>query len=229
MFSIFELGFEKNGRTLRFLYAILYGDKRYLSNLTRNLVREKSINIYAEQSLVKLSSFPVNRKCLLSKNWSRSISLLATASSDVKDDKPADLGTNLSGMTSQQSIDNDVKEYVRWLGSLQRQSASHSRPPMSVKHCQPVISQRSSNLANVLGTEPTTSNKKPTTTRSKRAFDASTDRENRDVEQSKHPVELSSRTMLDQDKPSQRLQTTRQPKKNKIRWDWKLPLMILSL
>lgn len=113
MFSIFELGFEKNGRTLRFLYAILYGDKRYLSNSTRNLVREKSINIYAEQSLVKLSSFPFNRKCLPSKNRSQSISLSATVSSDVKNDKPADLGTNLSGMTSQQSIDNNVKKYVR--------------------------------------------------------------------------------------------------------------------
>lgn len=39
--------------------------------------------------------------------------LSATASSDVKNDKPADPVTNLSGMTSQQSTDNNVKEYVR--------------------------------------------------------------------------------------------------------------------
>lgn len=77
MFSIFELGFEKNGRTLRFLYAILYGDKRYLSNTTRNLVREKSINIYAEQSLVQMPGAPFNRKSLLSNNRSRSIAFVS--------------------------------------------------------------------------------------------------------------------------------------------------------
>ena len=55
MFSIFELSFEKNGRALRFLYAILFGEKRYLSNIARNLVREKSINIYEEKNLASAS------------------------------------------------------------------------------------------------------------------------------------------------------------------------------
>ena len=57
MFSIFELAFEKNGRVLRFLYAIMFGEKRYLSNTTRNLVTEKSINIYAEKN-ASLTSMP---------------------------------------------------------------------------------------------------------------------------------------------------------------------------
>jgi hypothetical protein len=40
--------FRKNGRVLRFLYAILFGEKRYLSNTARKLVQEKPINMYAE-------------------------------------------------------------------------------------------------------------------------------------------------------------------------------------
>ena len=56
MFSIFELAFEKNGRVLRFLYAIMFGEKRYLSNSTRNLVTEKSINIYAEKNASSMST-----------------------------------------------------------------------------------------------------------------------------------------------------------------------------
>lgn len=65
MFSIFELAFEKNGRVLRFLYAIIYGDKRYLSNATRQLVREKSIDIYAEQNQAKKSDISLDSKTLL--------------------------------------------------------------------------------------------------------------------------------------------------------------------
>lgn len=60
MFSIFELSFEKNGRVLRFLYAILFGEKRYLSNITRNLVREKSINIYEEMNYASATKSTVS-------------------------------------------------------------------------------------------------------------------------------------------------------------------------
>jgi hypothetical protein len=49
MFCIFELAFEKNGRVLRFLYAVMFGDKRYLSNTTRTLINEKSITINSEK------------------------------------------------------------------------------------------------------------------------------------------------------------------------------------
>lgn len=52
MFCIFELAFEKNGRVLRFLYAVLFGDKRYLSNTTRTLINEKSIIINTEKVVV---------------------------------------------------------------------------------------------------------------------------------------------------------------------------------
>jgi hypothetical protein len=56
MFSIFELAFEKNGRVLRFLYAIMFGDKRYLSNTTRALINEKSIGLNLEK-VVTTSAF----------------------------------------------------------------------------------------------------------------------------------------------------------------------------
>ncbi|CAF1519519.1 unnamed protein product [Rotaria sp. Silwood1] len=50
MYVVFELNFPKNGRAIRFLYAIMFGDTRYLSNKMRTLIKEKNIEIYTEQN-----------------------------------------------------------------------------------------------------------------------------------------------------------------------------------
>jgi hypothetical protein len=49
MYTIFELNFDKKSRAVRFLYSIVFSDKRYLSNSTRILINEKNIDIDAEQ------------------------------------------------------------------------------------------------------------------------------------------------------------------------------------
>ncbi|CAF1502715.1 unnamed protein product [Adineta ricciae] len=50
MYAVFELNFNKNSRTIRLLYAIVFGDKRFISNSIRNLVKEKQIHISFEQN-----------------------------------------------------------------------------------------------------------------------------------------------------------------------------------
>lgn len=50
MYAVFELNFNKNSRTIRLLYAIVFGDKRFISNIVRNLVKEKQIDISLEQN-----------------------------------------------------------------------------------------------------------------------------------------------------------------------------------
>ncbi|CAF1502699.1 unnamed protein product [Adineta ricciae] len=50
MYAVFELNFNKNSRTIRLLYATVFGDKRFLSNSIRNLIKEKQIDICFEQN-----------------------------------------------------------------------------------------------------------------------------------------------------------------------------------
>jgi hypothetical protein len=45
MYTIFELSFDKKSRAIRLLYSVLHGDKRFLSNSIRNLIRDKNIDI----------------------------------------------------------------------------------------------------------------------------------------------------------------------------------------
>ncbi|CAM4797064.1 unnamed protein product [Rotaria magnacalcarata] len=49
MYTIFELTFHKKSRTIRLLYSILHAETRYLTNSVRILIKEKNIDIYAEQ------------------------------------------------------------------------------------------------------------------------------------------------------------------------------------
>jgi hypothetical protein len=56
MYTIFELNFDKNSRAVRFLYAIIFSDKRFLSNSTRILIKEKNIDIDAEQKYKRSSN-----------------------------------------------------------------------------------------------------------------------------------------------------------------------------
>lgn len=48
MYTIFELSFDKKSRTTRLLYSVLYGDKQFLSNSIRILIKEKNIDIHRE-------------------------------------------------------------------------------------------------------------------------------------------------------------------------------------
>ncbi|CAF1501583.1 unnamed protein product [Adineta ricciae] len=48
MYTIFELSFDKKSRTIRLLYCVLHGDKQFLSNSVRVLIKEKNINIQRE-------------------------------------------------------------------------------------------------------------------------------------------------------------------------------------
>ena len=49
MYSIFELSFDKKSRTTRLLYAVLYGDKQFLSNSIHILIKEKNIDIHRQR------------------------------------------------------------------------------------------------------------------------------------------------------------------------------------
>ena len=46
MYTIFELNFPKNNRTMRLLYSILHADKRFLPNTVRAFIREKQIDFF---------------------------------------------------------------------------------------------------------------------------------------------------------------------------------------
>lgn len=49
MYTIFDLAFDKKSRTTRLLYSILHAETRCLTNSVRILIKEKNIDIYAEQ------------------------------------------------------------------------------------------------------------------------------------------------------------------------------------
>jgi len=56
MYSIFELCCDKNSRSMRFLYGVMFSDKRFLSNSIRSLLADKQINIYAERKYMSYVS-----------------------------------------------------------------------------------------------------------------------------------------------------------------------------
>ena len=45
MYTIFELSFPKNNRTMRLLYSVLHAEKRFLTNTIRLFLQEKQIDI----------------------------------------------------------------------------------------------------------------------------------------------------------------------------------------
>ncbi|CAF3367851.1 unnamed protein product [Rotaria sp. Silwood2] len=74
MYSIFELSFDKKSRTIRFLYCVLYGEKQFLSNSIRLLIKEENINIHRERlQLSSISSYSVsnNTTTLISESQSQ--------------------------------------------------------------------------------------------------------------------------------------------------------------
>lgn len=49
MYSIFDLTFDKKSRTSRLIYSALHAETRCLTNAVRIFIKEKNIDIYAEQ------------------------------------------------------------------------------------------------------------------------------------------------------------------------------------
>jgi hypothetical protein len=95
MYSIFELCFNKNSRTIRFLYSFLHGDKRFLSNSIRIFIKDNNIDIYAEktqqQSTRDMETSSISRQ----ETTRRSDSVLDSAS-------------NLTGVITTHSSQDDV-------------------------------------------------------------------------------------------------------------------------
>ncbi|CAF4352204.1 unnamed protein product, partial [Rotaria sp. Silwood2] len=56
MYSVFELNFNRNSRAIRFLYAILHNNKRFLSNTMHLLIKEKDIDIINEINRQQITS-----------------------------------------------------------------------------------------------------------------------------------------------------------------------------
>ncbi|CAF4241972.1 unnamed protein product [Adineta steineri] len=56
MYTIFELSFNKKSRTIRLIYSVLHGDKRFLPNSIRIFIKENNIDIYSEQQQSSLNS-----------------------------------------------------------------------------------------------------------------------------------------------------------------------------
>lgn len=69
MYSIFELSFDKKSRTIRFLYCVLYGEKQFLSNSIRVLIKEKNIEIHRDRH--QLTSVSNNTTTLISESQSQ--------------------------------------------------------------------------------------------------------------------------------------------------------------
>ncbi|CAF1077589.1 unnamed protein product [Adineta steineri] len=49
MYTIFGLTFDRKSRVVRLLYSVLHGETKYLTNSVRIFIKEKNIDIYAEQ------------------------------------------------------------------------------------------------------------------------------------------------------------------------------------
>lgn len=62
MYSIFELNFYRHCRAIRFIYSIFYGDKHFLSNSMRLLIKEKRIDILDQRTQQHLSSCETNEE-----------------------------------------------------------------------------------------------------------------------------------------------------------------------
>jgi hypothetical protein len=57
MYTIFELSFNKNSRTIRLLYSICHSEKRFLSNSIRIFIKDKNIDIFAEETQKESAPF----------------------------------------------------------------------------------------------------------------------------------------------------------------------------
>ncbi|CAF1685382.1 unnamed protein product, partial [Adineta ricciae] len=82
MYSVFELSFDKKSRTIRFLYCVLHGDKQFLSNSIRVLIKEKNIEIHRERlQPPSASSYSMSTNTTTFRTDSQSQSQIVTNSS----------------------------------------------------------------------------------------------------------------------------------------------------
>ncbi|CAF1447885.1 unnamed protein product [Adineta steineri] len=120
MYTIFELAFNKNSRSIRLLYSILYADPRFLPNTIRIFLKEKNIDVYDEEnkkltsSSTTLSNYTTTS---INSQSSNDLAIIQTYSSPVRDNdinspdptdtifsqKNADLDSNILINTDQAS------------------------------------------------------------------------------------------------------------------------------
>ncbi|CAF4247722.1 unnamed protein product, partial [Adineta steineri] len=120
MYTIFELAFNKNSRSIRLLYSILYADPRFLPNTIRIFLKEKNIDVYHEENKKLTSSSTIlsnNTTTSINSQSSNDLDIIQTYSSPVRDNdinspdptdtissqKNADLDSNILIDTDQAS------------------------------------------------------------------------------------------------------------------------------
>jgi hypothetical protein len=120
MYTIFELAFNKNSRSIRLLYSVLYADARFLPNTIRIFLKEKNIDIYDEENK-KLTNTSIissnNSTTSINSQSSNDLDIIQTCSSAVQDNdinSPDPTNTNFS----QKKADSDsnilinINQYV---------------------------------------------------------------------------------------------------------------------
>ncbi|CAF1362987.1 unnamed protein product [Adineta steineri] len=88
MYTIFELAFNKNSRSIRLLYSILYADPCFLPNTIRIFLKEKNIDVYDEENKKLTSSSTTlsnNITTSINSQSSNDLNIIQTYTSPVQD------------------------------------------------------------------------------------------------------------------------------------------------
>ncbi|CAF1503507.1 unnamed protein product [Adineta ricciae] len=112
MYTIFELSFDKKSRAIRLLYSVLHGDKRFLSNSIRNLIREKEIDIYWNENK-KSPLFSSNNQSADSTTLviEPQTQTQTQPSSDLLNESKVEQNSPVASQTSQTKSSNDVPDF----------------------------------------------------------------------------------------------------------------------
>jgi hypothetical protein len=115
MYSIFELNFNRSSRAIRFLYSILHGDKRFLSNAMRLLIKEKGIDICNEANRKNISSS--NNICtnstILTSNSQISTNInINTENTFINKENESDRPGESNTCSSNDALDSNLKRSI---------------------------------------------------------------------------------------------------------------------
>ena len=100
MYTIFELSFPKNSRTIRLLYCIIHGEKRFLTNTIRSFVKDKKILL--------LDEFRSNRPNVSTSTSSEITIIMDPQESSSEKEKMDESNTILSRTTSSDDAANMI-------------------------------------------------------------------------------------------------------------------------
>lgn len=110
MYSVFELSFDKKSRTIRFLYCVLHGDKQFLSNSIRILIKEKNIEIHRERrQLPSVSSHHISTNATTLRTDSQSQSQIIT---NLLDQPTGEHDSDLIDQTTEPTISTDSSHSI---------------------------------------------------------------------------------------------------------------------